>query len=190
MRGGHVRPRLLSVSNGHGEDLIAAAVLRQLPGRAVVAYPLVGLGEAYPPEVERLDPRRAFPSGGFSFRTGNRGLLADLRSGIIRFWLAQRRTLAAQRGRFLLTLAVGDVYCLSMAMRADAPAVLVASADSALDAPFRGQRLRVLRQARRGLPSGPPPAPFLPARGRRSGGAKAPPLGGVTPRQVRPAGRR
>src|SRR3990172_101553 len=81
MRGGQMRPRLLSVSNGHGEDLIAAAVLRQLPGRAVVAYPLVGLGEAYPPEVERLDPRRAFPSGGVSFPPGNPGPPARPRRG-------------------------------------------------------------------------------------------------------------
>ncbi len=154
-------PGLLSVSNGHGEDLIAAAIVRHLGEAEVVAYPLVGRGDAYPPEVARLDPRRSFPSGGFSFRQGNRGLLADLRSGFIRFWLAQARTLAAQRGRVRLTLAVGDYYCLGMALRAGAPVVAVASADSVLGGPFGPIPLRVLRRAVRVFTRDGPTAEYL-----------------------------
>lgn len=158
-----MRPRLLSVSNGHGEDLIAAEILRHLAEAEVevVAYPLVGLGEAYPPQIARLEPRRTFPSGGFAFRQGNPGLLADFRSGFIRFWLAQRRTLAEQRGRLRLALAVGDYYCLAMALRAGAPAVLVASADSVFGGPFGPLPLQVLRRARRVFTRDAPTAEYL-----------------------------
>jgi len=139
--------RLLSVSNGHGEDLIAAEILRHLADCALIAYPLVGTGEAYPPSVPRLDPRRTFPSGGFSFRAGQPSLLDDLRAGFVRFWFSQRATLGAQRGRVDLTLAVGDVYCLFMASRAGAPTVLVASADSINNGPYGPTQLRVMRRA-------------------------------------------
>ncbi len=138
---------LLIVSNGHGEDLIAAEVIRHLEDVEAVAYPLVGLGQAYPPGVRLLDPRRVFPSGGFAFRDGLRGLSGDLRAGFVRFWLAQRRALRAQRGRFALAMAVGDPYCLAMTLLAGAPTVLVASADSVLHAPYGPLPLCVLRHA-------------------------------------------
>ncbi len=159
-----MRPRLLSVSNGHGEDIIASAIVRHLREAEVVAFPLVGLGEAYPPDLPRLEPRRVFPSGGFGLRHGLPSLLDDLRSGIVRFWLTQRRTLAALRGGVTLTLAVGDLYCLGMAALAGAPVVLVASADSVLNVPYGGLQLRQLRQrARRVYTRDEPTARYLSA---------------------------
>ncbi|MDR7427540.1 MAG: lipid-A-disaccharide synthase-related protein [Armatimonadota bacterium] len=155
----------LAVSNGHGEDLIAAEVIRHLEGVDAVAYPLVGLGQAYPPRVRLLDPRRVFPSGGFAFRDGLRGLSGDLRAGFVRFWLAQRRTLRAQRGCFALAMAVGDPYCLAMALLAGAPTVLVASADSVLHAPYGPLPLRVLRRAVRVFTRDEPTAADLRRRG-------------------------
>ncbi len=120
--------RLLVVSNGYGEDLEVAQVIRALPPGAleVSAYPLVGLGRAYPPGVTLLDPRREFPSGGFGPRAGWAALWADLRSGWLGFWAAQRRTLRAQRGRVDLAVAAGDVYCLLMAAAAGGPTVYLA----------------------------------------------------------------
>ncbi len=140
--------RLLLVSNGYGEDLIAAEIARQVRGAEMVAYPLVGLGDAYPPEIIRLDPRRTFRSGGFALRTGMRGLGADLRSGLFRFWLSQRRTLRAQRGRVALSLVVGDPYALAMARLAGAEAVLVATADSVTIRPYGRVNLSLVRRAR------------------------------------------
>jgi uncharacterized protein (TIGR03492 family) len=160
--------RLLTVSNGHGEDLIAAEICRHLNGWDLTAYPLVGLGEAYPGSIPRLDPRRTFPSGGFSFRAGQPSLLDDLRAGFVRFWFRQRATLRGQRGRFDLTLAVGDVYCLYMASRAGAPAALVASADSIHNGPYGPMQVRVLRGARSVFSRDPETAAWLAARGVRA----------------------
>jgi len=142
-----VTRRLLVVSNGYSEDLIAAQILRQLPEVDRVAYPLVGLGDGYPPDVARLGPRRVFPSGGFALRTGMRGLWADLRSGAIPFWVSQFRTLRRQRGRAMLALTIGDTYALMMAAQAGVPVVLVATADSVRIRPFGALQYRALRRA-------------------------------------------
>lgn len=161
------RPRLLFVSNGVGEDLIAAEIIRHLTaaGAAVTAYPLVGLG-AYPPEVPLLDPRRELPSGGFSMRAGNRGLAADLACGMIGLWFAQRRTLWQQRHRWDLVVAVGDAYCLWMAAAAAPGAAFVATADSVRIAPFGPLPLLVLhRHARRIFARDRATADALAARG-------------------------
>ncbi|MGH2400803.1 MAG: lipid-A-disaccharide synthase-related protein, partial [bacterium] len=71
-------PSVLIVSNGHGEDAVGALLARRLraSGVTVFAYPLVGTGEAYA-DITRLDPRRAFPSGGFGFRGSWKMLAAD-----------------------------------------------------------------------------------------------------------------
>ena len=123
-----MKPRLLIVSNGYGEDVEAAQIVRALPeGRLeIAAYPLVGLGHAYPARVELLDPRRDFPSGGFGPRAGWASMWGDLRHGWLAFWRAQRRALRAQRGRAGLVLAAGDVYCLSMAAASGGPTVYLA----------------------------------------------------------------
>jgi len=67
--------RLLVLSNGHGEDLIALRVLEALrcrrPDLEIVVLPLVGEGSAFAAaeragELQRIGPRCALPSGGFS----------------------------------------------------------------------------------------------------------------------------
>jgi uncharacterized protein (TIGR03492 family) len=123
-----VKPRLLIVSNGYGEDVEAAQIVRALPADlvAVAAYPLVGLGRSYPASVELLDPRYELPSGGFGIRAGWRSLWADFRAGWPAAWCAQRRALRAQRGRAGIVLAAGDVYCLGMAAAAGGPIVYLA----------------------------------------------------------------
>jgi uncharacterized protein (TIGR03492 family) len=144
------KPRLLIVSNGYGEDLEAAQIVRALPpGRVdVAAYPLVGLGHAYPATVELLDPRRDFPSGGFGIRAGWRSLGADLRDGWLAFWRAQRRALRAQRGRVGLVLAAGDAYCLGMAAAAGGPGVYLALPKSEYASPHSPlERLLIRRFA-------------------------------------------
>lgn len=142
---------MLVVSNGVGEDLIATRIVESLPDPdvTVTAYPLVGLG-AYPSHIPLLDPRRALPGGGFSLRAGLRGLWADLISGLVGLWLAQRRTLLGQRGRFDLVTAVGDTYCLWMAGLAAPRVAFVSTADSVRISPFgRLPRISLRRHARR-----------------------------------------
>jgi uncharacterized protein (TIGR03492 family) len=143
-----VKPRLLIVSNGYGEDLEAAQIVRSLPQDrvAVAVYPLVGLGRSYPGDVELLDPRRDLPSGGFGIRAGWRSLFADLRAGWLWMWRAQRKTLRAQRGRAGLVLAAGDVYCLGMAAAAGGPTVYLALPKSEYIAPHSPFELRLIRR--------------------------------------------
>ncbi|MDP4707346.1 MAG: sugar synthetase, partial [Cyanobium sp. MAG_237] len=67
--------RLLVLSNGHGEDLIAQRVLQALrarrPNLEIQVLPLVGLGEAFSAGIaaghlQRIGPQLQLPSGGFS----------------------------------------------------------------------------------------------------------------------------
>lgn len=147
-RRGVNRKRLLVVSNGYGEDVGAAEVVRALPlgDLDVVVYPLVGLGSHYPPGVTLLDPRHDFPSGGFGWIAGWRSLREDLAEGLVRLWLAQRRTLRAQRGRLDLVVVAGDVYCLAMASAAGGPTVFLAGSKSNYLAPYN--RVEVWMQRR------------------------------------------
>jgi uncharacterized protein (TIGR03492 family) len=142
------RKRLLVVSNGYGEDLAAAQVVRALPVEDldVVVYPLVGLGLHYPPAVTLLDPRREFPSGGFGWIAGWRSLRHDLAEGLARFWLSQRRTLRSQRGHVDLVLALGDVYCLAMASGVGGPVVFLAWSKSHYVAPYNWVEVCLLRR--------------------------------------------
>src|ERR1700730_8435917 len=142
------RKRLLVVSNGYGEDVGAAEVVRALPLEDVdlIVYPLVGLGSHYPPGVTLLDPRHDFPSGGFGWIAGWRSLREDLAQGLIRLWLAQRRVLRAQRGRVDLVVVAGDVYCLAMGSAAGGPTVFLGGSKSNYFAPYNQVEVWLLRR--------------------------------------------
>ena len=167
------QPRLLVVSNGTGEDLIAARILRELPGVEVTAFPLVGAGRAYPPEVPRLGPQADLPSGGFGFRDDLRGVWGDLRAGALGLVRAQRRALrAAGRGDGAgaragadLVLAVGDIYALWMALAVGTPVALVATADTVLARRPSLLHLVLLRRARHVFARDEATAGWLAARG-------------------------
>ncbi|MFM8260523.1 MAG: lipid-A-disaccharide synthase-related protein [Vulcanococcus sp.] len=115
--------RLLVLSNGHGEDLIALRVLQALhrlqPTLEIAVLPLVGEGAAFAAAersgvLHRIGPRQPLPSGGFSNQS-LRGLLADLGAGVLglslRQWLLVRRW--GRRGDPVL--AVGDLLPLLLA---------------------------------------------------------------------------
>jgi uncharacterized protein (TIGR03492 family) len=115
--------RLLVLSNGHGEDLIAQRVLQALQARrpelAVRVLPLVGLGEAFAAaeaagQLQRIGPQLQLPSGGFSNQS-LRGLARDLAAGLpLLSWrqLQLVRHWARQGGP---VLAVGDLLPLLLA---------------------------------------------------------------------------
>jgi len=143
---------VLIVSNGHGEDAVGALLARRLAasGLAVRACPLVGTGDEYletAGAIPLLEPRRAFPSGGFSLRGSGRDLRGDLREGLLTHWRAQRAALAKERGRHGRVAAIGDVYCLWMASAAAAPLVFIATAKSVRNEPYRWLEQRLMRRA-------------------------------------------
>lgn len=67
----HVRP-LLFISNGHGEDSIAAQIIKGLPkGTLVQAYPMVGPGDAFAQLCPIVGPRAFMPSQGWRHTKGS-----------------------------------------------------------------------------------------------------------------------
>ncbi len=122
-------PRLLVLSNGHGEDLIALRVLhalhRRRPELEIHVLPLVGEGGAFAAaeaagELRRVGPRRRLPSGGFSNQS-LRGLLRDLAAGVLGLsWQQWRLVRRWGRGGDPV-LAVGDLLPLLLAWCSGAP---------------------------------------------------------------------
>ncbi|AFY28804.1 lipid-A-disaccharide synthase-related protein [Cyanobium gracile] len=122
-------PRLLVLSNGHGEDLIALrlieALRRQAPGLEVDVLPLVGVGQAYAGaeaagELRRVGPRQPLPSGGFSNQS-LAGLLMDLAAGLPLLSWQQWRIVRRWGRQGLPILAVGDLLPLLMAWAGGGP---------------------------------------------------------------------
>ena len=121
--------RLLVLSNGHGEDLIALRVLqalgRRCPGLEIAVLPMVGEGSAFAPAeaaglLRRVGPRRTLPSGGFSNQS-LRGLLADLTAGVLGLSLRQWRLVRRWGRSGDPVLAVGDLLPLALAWGSGAP---------------------------------------------------------------------
>ena len=122
-------PRLLVLSNGHGEDLIALRVLEALaqrrPELSLQVLPLVGEGQAFASAeaaglLQRLGPRRTLPSGGFSNQS-LRGLRRDLAAGLAGLSLQQWRWVRRWGSSGAPVLAVGDLLPLLLAWGSGAP---------------------------------------------------------------------
>jgi uncharacterized protein (TIGR03492 family) len=122
-------PRLLVLSNGHGEDLIALrliqALRRQAPDLMVQVMPLVGAGQTFitaeaAGTLVRVGPRLALPSGGFSNQS-LRGLMRDLAAGLPLLSWRQWRLVRRWGREGLPILAVGDLLPLLLAWGGGGP---------------------------------------------------------------------
>ena len=119
-------PRLLVLSNGHGEDQIALrliqALRRRKPELEAFVLPLVGEGAAFA-AAERSGtlrwhgPRQALPSGGFSNQSPA-GLIRDLFAGLVPLSWAQWRLVNRWGHAGDPILAVGDLLPLLFAWAA------------------------------------------------------------------------
>ena len=111
-----LRPRLVVASNGYGEDAIGVLLTERLrarfPAAEVLAFPLVGRGDAY--RAAGFPVRSApsvTPSGGVvKYRL--RDLWGDIRAGLLRHVRNQLRSWDALRPLVRTPLCVGDVYLL------------------------------------------------------------------------------
>jgi len=111
--------RILIISNGHGEDLIAARLAQSLkelrPSIQLEALPIVGLGSAFSKlGISLLLEGKQMPSGGF-IRNGLKNIKMDLQAGLISHTRRQLRVLKAAREGVDLAFCVGDAILLLFA---------------------------------------------------------------------------
>lgn len=158
--------RVIFISNGHGEDLIASRVASELRALSdarglpleISGVPLVGMGRAYEEcGIEAVGPRAVLPSGGFA-RSGLRHLVADLAAGLLGTTVRQVRAIrqhvaeAAGRPSRVLGVCVGDVWCLWIGTSGlGAKAVFMPTAKSDHIRPHFGVERAVIRRRARAV---------------------------------------
>ncbi|TVP61852.1 MAG: hypothetical protein EA343_13205 [Nodularia sp. (in: Bacteria)] len=136
----HKKLQLLVLSNGHGEDVIAASILQKFQQQAsppdIFALPLVGEGRAYQKlGIPCIGSVRTMPSGGFIYMD-SRQLVRDVRGGLLQLTLNQiqavRRWVRSQTelGNKTAILAVGDIVPLLFACFSGANYAFVGTAKS------------------------------------------------------------
>lgn len=126
--------KLLVLSNGHGEDIIAVRILEQLnhhpDAPKVAALPIVGEGHAYSHlAIPIIGSVQQMPSGGFIYMD-RRQLWRDLQGGLLQLTITQCQTArqwAKDGGKIL---AVGDIVPLFMAWLSGANYAFVGTAKS------------------------------------------------------------
>ena len=126
--------RLLCLSNGHGEDIIAVRILQalqQLPNcPEIAALPIVGEGHFYQKAgIPVIGTVKAMPSGGFVWMD-SRQLARDLQGGLVQLTIAQIKTMRSWAKEGGLILAVGDIVPMLFAWLSGAPFAFVGTAKS------------------------------------------------------------
>lgn len=110
--------RILFMSNGHGEDLIAAQIIKNLaeePGVEIRALSIVGTGSTYSAiNIPLILAGHNLPSGGF-VRNGFRNLMMDLRAGLFSLTWRQIQALRRVHREIDLAVCVGDNYLTILA---------------------------------------------------------------------------
>ncbi|MFN8606068.1 MAG: hypothetical protein U0931_00960 [Vulcanimicrobiota bacterium] len=160
--------KLLVLSNGAGEDAIAASILEHLPAHLEIqVFPLIGAGSAYGGRWPRLGDAGAPPSQGLSNQSW-RLWLRDLRHGLAGRVLAQWRQLRQHGGA--AALAVGDlVPCALAALAGLRPLYFVGTAKSVYHHAYSWpERFLLKRWVKRALVRDQPTADFLTTHGMRA----------------------
>jgi uncharacterized protein (TIGR03492 family) len=134
------RLRLLVLSNGHGEDVIAVRILQELQQQPnppeIFALPLVGEGHAYQQlDIRLIGSVRTMPSGGFVYMDG-RQFVRDVQGGLLQLTANQIKAVRqwvntqTKLGNRKAILAVGDIIPLLFAWLSDASYAFVGTAKS------------------------------------------------------------
>jgi len=118
--------KLLFITNGHGEDLAAAEIIKKLPVKINISVlPIVGKGEIFKNlDVQVLGPKKKLPSGGFSLRN-LWFLIKDLSAGLLKNTLGQIKLLFKLKKKFDLVVGIGDIVPIIGSMFIKAPFIFV-----------------------------------------------------------------
>lgn len=115
-----LRPRLVVASNGYGEDAIGVLLARRLrerfPSAEVLAFPLVGRGDAYLQAGFPVSSARSVTPSGGVVKYRLRDLWGDMRAGLLRHVGAQLQDWERLSAGLRSPLCVGDVYLLLQAI--------------------------------------------------------------------------
>lgn len=142
---------ILFLSNGHGEDLIATMIAREVNAEResfdIAGFPLVGLGKAYTDSgISVIGIQKTMPSGGF-LRHGMRHVFKDIKAGLIGLTAQQIRHLKSIRKSVMLTVSVGDIYPLFLAGRyVKSPILCLSTAKSEYIKGHLGIERRLMRE--------------------------------------------
>ena len=109
---------ILLLSNGHAEDLTAAAIGNRIaeirPNCNLRAFPLVGMGKAYDQSgIRNLGLKKNLPSGGFA-KEGLRHFLEDLSAGLPGLLFKQIIRLRQEAKQTDLVVAMGDSLLVAL----------------------------------------------------------------------------
>lgn len=100
--------KLLFISNGHGEDAIAAAIVRRLPPEfSAEAYPTLGGGRAYDSVCPVVGPRATLPSEGW--RNVRHSVVRDVLGGLFGTLWPGLKFFRSARHRYDRVVVVGDM---------------------------------------------------------------------------------
>ncbi|MFW6022934.1 MAG: lipid-A-disaccharide synthase-related protein [Halanaerobiaceae bacterium] len=110
---------VLVISNGHGEDIIASFIIKELLKLNIdidiKVFPIVGLGKAYQDlPIEIVGPREKMPSGGF-MKNSLRNFYLDIKGGLIGLTLSQIRFMKQISDDIDKVIVVGDIFILLLA---------------------------------------------------------------------------
>ncbi|NBD32626.1 MAG: hypothetical protein GVY17_06600 [Cyanobacteria bacterium] len=126
--------KLLCLSNGHGEDVIAVRIIEALREQTqsvdITALPIVGDGSAYQrSRIPLITPGKTLPSGGFIYMDAKE-LWRDVRGGLIALTLAQLKAVRRWAKQGGIILAVGDIVPLLFAWTSGINYIFVGTAKS------------------------------------------------------------
>jgi hypothetical protein len=110
--------KILFITNGHGEDIVAARIIKvlKLKKQFIDVMPVVGKGDAFEGlGVNLIGPKNALPGGGFGLRNFSY-LIKDLFSGLIGKATAQIGTLKKNKWEYLLVIGIGDIVPIVYSM--------------------------------------------------------------------------
>jgi len=103
--------KILFITNGHGEDIVAAEIIKNLrrPGLQIDVLPVVGKGDTFKGlKVNIIGPKKALPSGGFGLRNYSY-LIKDIFAGLIGKVISQIKALNKNKWSYDLVIGIGDI---------------------------------------------------------------------------------
>ena len=136
--------KILFISNGIGEDTIAAGIIEHLKQKMnvedILAFPLVGEGDPYlKTEVQIVAPVKTLPSGGLIPSGYVSNVMKDIFAGLLSLSASQIFRLSSLKKHISLVVAVGDTVPVILGgMFVKKPVIFIGTAKSNYFVPYSG----------------------------------------------------